>query len=202
MLYVQSGTGYCLDLLSDPALIARVESRYGPDVADRVAALRRLVISHREAAETSKLDAINRFFNRIPSRSDLEQWGQRDYWATPFELLRQNGGDCEDYAAAKYFTLRLLNVPDDRLRLGYVTALVEEKDRLRLEPHMVLLYYAEAESVPLVLDNLHPEVIPASSRKDLTLSYAHNGEALWRAKKRKSADMSLDAPLNGIWGEM
>ncbi|WP_237707120.1 transglutaminase-like cysteine peptidase [Pseudoalteromonas sp. BSi20652] len=52
-------------------------------------------------------------------------WKQNDYWTTPLETLGRGLGDCEDYAIAKYISLRALGVIDDKLRLIY------EKQKLR-----------------------------------------------------------------------
>lgn len=78
------------------------------------------------------LRRVNDFFNRIPYETDQEHWGMVDYWATPVEMLASNGGDCEDYAIAKYLSLKELGIPVERMRIAYVRA-------LRLgENHMVL----------------------------------------------------------------
>ncbi len=44
---------------------------------------------------------------------------------------------------------------------------------------MVLTYYASPTAEPLVLDNLIPQIKPASQRKDLLPVYAFNAEGLW-----------------------
>lgn len=33
-----------------------------------------------------------------------------DYWATPYEFLARDKGDCEDYVIAKYFALLHLGI--------------------------------------------------------------------------------------------
>jgi len=62
--------------------------------------------------------------------------------------LASNGADCEDFSIAKYFALKELGVPIQRLRITYVKAV-----RLN-QAHMVLAYYPEPDAVPLILDNL------------------------------------------------
>jgi hypothetical protein len=44
---------------------------------------------------------------------------------------------------------------------------------------MVLAYYATPNAEPLVLDNLVPEIMPASQRKDLQPIFSFNSEAIW-----------------------
>lgn len=113
-------------------------------------------------------------FNRsLRFTDDIEIWQQEDYWATPVEALVKGAADCEDYAIAKYVTLRRLGVASDKLRITLVKAL-----RLN-QAHMVLTWYASPGADPLVLDNLIGEIRPASQRDDLLPVYAFNAEGLW-----------------------
>lgn len=124
--------------------------------------------------EQEQLRVVNAFFNRSLTFIDDERnWRQADYWATPVEALVRGAGDCEDYAIAKYLTLRRLGVPGERLRITYVKALQPA------QAHMVLTWYATPASDPLVLDNLISEIRPASRRPDLIPVYAFNAEGLW-----------------------
>lgn len=124
--------------------------------------------------EQAQLQAVNGFFNRsLLFIDDERNWQQVDYWATPIEALIKGAGDCEDYAIAKYLTLRHLGVPGERLRITYVKALTQN------QPHMVLTWYATPTSDPLVLDNLITDIRPASQRRDLLPVYAFNAEGLW-----------------------
>jgi predicted transglutaminase-like cysteine proteinase len=106
-------------------------------------------------------------------REDPDLWHEVDYWATPIESLWKGAGDCEDYAIAKYFSLRRLGVPSDKLRITYVKALQQNR------AHMVLTYYASPDAMPLVLDSLDDAIKPANQRADLLPVYAFNGEGLW-----------------------
>lgn len=154
----------------------RAEALYGPlgNGRQRLEDWQQLLGSHAEVDELEKLRAVNRFFNRrLQFRDDLDLWQSADYWATPVESLRRGAGDCEDFAIAKYVSLRELGVSSDKLRITYVKAL-----RLN-QAHMVLTYYATPNAIPLVLDNLIGSIQPASQRSDLLPVYAFNGEGLW-----------------------
>ncbi len=78
-----------------------------------------------------QLRVVNRFFNAIAYKTDHETYGKSEYWATPVEFMTY-GGDCEDYAIAKYFTLRLLGVSDRDMRITNVY------DNLRQIGHSVV----------------------------------------------------------------
>lgn len=109
-------------------------------------------------AELDALQTVNAFFNRIPFLPDATHWRVEDYWATPAELTASNGGDCEDYAIAKYFLLKELGVPVERMRITCVKA-----TRIN-EAHMVLAYYASPGAQPLIPDNIENNVRPPSVR--------------------------------------
>ena len=133
-----------------------------------------LLATQKQVSELDKLNAVNRFFNKqVRYVEDIDLWHQVDYWETPIEALWKGAGDCEDYAIAKYFTLRRLGIPSDKLRITYVKALQYN------QAHMVLTYYASPTATPLVLDNLIGEIRPASQRKDLLPVYAFNAEGLY-----------------------
>ena len=104
----------------------------------------KLVMENRSAPLRTKLVTVNEFFNRFEFVEDKYLWGRNDYWATLFETLNKSGGDCEDFSIAKYFTLRRLEIPDERMRLIYVKSL-----KLK-QPHMVLSYYQDSSAEPLV----------------------------------------------------
>lgn len=133
-----------------------------------------LIESSQTLSEREQLHAVNAFFNRsLLFIDDSRNWQQVDYWATPVEALLKGAGDCEDYAIAKYLTLRRLGMPSEKLRITYVKALELN------QAHMVLTWYATPTSDPLVLDNLISEIRPASQRRDLLPVYAFNAEGLW-----------------------
>lgn len=157
-------------------VIQNAEKRYGKlGVAKgRIEAWDELIQASGNLSESEKLATVNRFFNRqFRFSDDIRNWRQEDYWATPVEALVKGAGDCEDYSIAKYFTLRRLGVPSDKLRITYVKALKYN------QAHMVLTYYSSPGAEPLVLDNLIGEIRPASQRKDLLPVYAFNAEGLY-----------------------
>ncbi|TLS68947.1 sulfate adenylyltransferase [Mariprofundus erugo] len=167
-----------------PEYLKNIELRYGKAAMQRIADWQELIDDDRGSREWSIINDVNEFFNRIPYISDAQHWHREDYWATPVELLATNGGDCEDYSIAKYFTLLELGIPDERLRITYVKAL-----RFN-QAHMVLAYYEEPESDPLILDNLVDRIKPASSRTDLLPIYSFNGSNLWMSKERGQGRMT------------
>jgi predicted transglutaminase-like cysteine proteinase len=130
--------------------------------------------------EQDKVKRVNEFFNRkIQFGEDQAVWGENDYWATPLEFMGKGVGDCEDFAITKYFALRSLNVPNDRLRITYVKARIGGPRSDVTQAHMVLGYYEDPTGEPLILDNLITELRPASRRTDLMPVFSFNSEGLW-----------------------
>jgi predicted transglutaminase-like cysteine proteinase len=97
-----------------------------------------------------QLEAVNEYVNRTAYQEDASRYGMNDYWATPREFLGRSG-DCEDYAFAKYLSLRKLGWRADQLR---IVVLMHHQRR---EIHAVLVAYANGTAY--VLDNLHNRVV-------------------------------------------
>lgn len=174
----------------------RIEQLYGNEASKGVREWRELLYSLESKAIDDKLYEINRFFNRFDFVDDLVHWQQKDYWATPIEFISTGAGDCEDYTIAKYFSLIELGIPEQQLRLMYVTAL-----ELR-QPHMVLAYYETPTSIPLVLDNINRRILPANKRRDLSPIYSFNGNGLWAAKAMGTGRKLRGSGPMKMWDDM
>lgn len=178
-------------------LLQKVEVKYGKEARGRLVAWDDLIRSDRNSTDRDKLKKVNQFFNsRIRFAADLAIWGVEDYWATPVEFLSKGAGDCEDFAIAKYFTLKAMGVPDEKLKITYVKALQYNIH------HMVLTYYAEPEAEPLILDNIVDSINPASKRADLAPVFSFNGSGLWLAKQRGQGKMTGSPNRIRLWQDL
>jgi predicted transglutaminase-like cysteine proteinase len=129
-----------------------------------------LMTLSRKGLDSQNLKLVNDFFNQhIRFATDVQVWGKNDYWATPMQTISMRQGDCEDFAIAKYFSLSSLGVSEDKLRLMYVLATINQKYQ---QAHMVLAYYPSLNAEPLILDNLNHEILPATERPDLKPIYS------------------------------
>jgi len=192
VLPVQTGQIFQLD----PATIARAEREYGPEAGRRLLAWQTLIQTQRDVDEREKLRRVNRFFNQLAFIDDAIHWHKKDYWATPVEFLASGGGDCEDFALAKYFTLKFMGVSEEKMNMTYVKAL-----RLN-QAHMVLTYYPTPGAEPLILDNLVADIEPASKRTDLLPVYSFNGVGLWLAKQRGQGKLVGNSDRLKRWREL
>ncbi len=183
-----------------PEQIAKLAAQFGPVAKTRLTGWREILTNpkYKKLSEEEKLRVVNDFMNLTQFISDLKHWGKEDYWATPVEFLSTDGGDCEDYSIAKYFTLRALGVPDEKLRITYVKETV-----IYNEAHMVLAYFPTPDAEPLVLDNINPTLLPASRRTDLVPVYSFNGSGLWLAKEQTGRGQSVGSSDRiGHWRDL
>ena len=166
-----------------PADLENFGKLYGEQAQRRLNAWQNLIQQLTAAPVQEKLAGVNAFFNQVRFLDDRSHWRQEDYWATPVEFLISNGGDCEDFAIAKYYTLKELGVPIDKMSLTYVKALELN------QAHMVLTYYPTPDAIPLVLDNLIGDIRRADQRPDLLHVYTFNGDNLWLSKRGRRAQL-------------
>jgi predicted transglutaminase-like cysteine proteinase len=76
-------------------------------------------LKHRSTEE--KAVAVEKAVNSyITYKSDSDQYEVGEYLATPLETIVTKGGDCEDYAILKYYTLRHLGVPAENMFMVFV----------------------------------------------------------------------------------
>ncbi|MCK6417481.1 MAG: transglutaminase-like cysteine peptidase [Alphaproteobacteria bacterium] len=148
-------------------------ARFNTQAGQAQEALARLRADLKPLAALSLKDmaaAVNALMNKQPYIADQENWGRSDYWATPVEFL-DKGGDCEDFAIAKYAALRALGVPEERLRLAIV------QDTQRDMPHAVLAVYTP-QGV-FVLDNQIKTLVAAEQAGRYRPIYSINRQSWW-----------------------
>lgn len=164
--------------------INSVNKKYGSKAKQRVELWDNMLQTSKNEKILNKLKNVNDFFNKIRYRTDPRHWRKKDYWATPYEFLGTGAGDCEDYAIAKYYSLRKLGVPEKKLRITYV--IYKKRNTKFDQAHMVLTYYHKPGATPIVLDNINKKLKLANKRKDLKPVYSFNASGLWQAKNKGS----------------
>jgi len=77
----------------------------------------------------ARVGLINRAVDlAISPASDEAQWGVSDRWSAPFETLRINRGDCEDYATLKYLALRAAGLSEDDVKIVILKNVFPDED--------------------------------------------------------------------------
>lgn len=130
----------------------------------------KIIHEARGQAFFEQLKTVNTFFNRWPYRLDIDNYGMSEYWATPHEFLRLSG-DCEDYSITKYYALKQLGVPVERMRI------VMLMDTIRGIAHAVLTVKSGDEYY--VLDNLSDMVLSHLKYEHYKPQYSVNEHFRW-----------------------
>ena len=179
-----------------PQALQQIQQKYGNAAVKRTIEWQNLINDNQHGGELHKLRVVTDFFNQFKSSTDGKIWGKENYWATPVEFLGQGQGDCEDFALAKYFTLKEMGIPIDRLRLVYVTS-----KKLK-QAHMVLAYYEMPDADPLILDNLTPWILYGSERPDLIPIYTFNSESIWLITKNNTQKSVSSIQEYSLWNDL
>ena len=124
----------------------QAEKRGGSMAWRRLKDWEQLINDYQNGSEIDKLAAVNQFFNQNITAQNDGKWC--DYWQSPIETLVRGLGDCEDFAMAKYVSLRLLGFPLEQLRIAVV-----ESPNYNGMGHAVVFFYPPNENDPWVLDN-------------------------------------------------
>lgn len=169
----------------DQSVLKKAADKWGPEASKRLLSWENIIRTDRSEADREKLEKVNMFINKTMAYAeDIDVWGASDYWATPVEFIARGAGDCEEFAIAKYITLKAMGIPDQKLQIAYVKSV--KLNRF----HMVLTYVVRPGDEPLVLDNLNNSIKPASERGDLTPIFSFNGTDLWMARQRGKGDIT------------
>jgi len=165
-----------------------------PEMKPRHPALESLIGDAIGRPDAEKLEIVNQFFNdRIRYASDLEIWGKSEYWAGPDELMARGRGDCEDFAIAKYLTLRDSGIADSRLQIVYGRLATSR------ENHMVLAYFG---AVILILDNIMDAIFTLQERSDLIPVMGFNHSGLWIFRRGEPELLTRNSNRLARWREL
>jgi len=126
--------------------------------------------SIRAKTRVEQIREVNRYANRKKYILDIDNYGVDDYWAIVREFF-SNGGDCEDYAITKFFSLRWLGYDDSALRL-----VILQDTNLRIA-HAVLAVAANRDI--LILDNQTGRVVSHRAIAHYQPLYSVNEKQWW-----------------------
>ena len=177
---------YAAEPYVEKELLEKIDKKYKVFAKKRFFYLQETLEDVEDASDLEKLEAVNEFFNGVRYSPDIKTYRKKDYWATPWEFLGKDKGDCEDYVISKYFALKYLGIAPEKMFFTYVRSTKFK------QPHMVLTYFKTPKSEPLILDNNNRKIFPASKRKDLTPIYNFNGEVLQKIGTKKKSHKKWD----------
>lgn len=127
----------------------------------------------RNSAETLRLieqinKNINSKFRYLRDRDDL--------WLTRDDFVARGGGDCEDFALAKYQSLLEAGLSKEDFRFVYARQITSD------EYHIALIH----EPSGLLLDSLTPETTAISQRNDLQEEFRFSGLNFYSSAGKKT----------------
>ncbi len=135
-----------------------------------IKAMKRELSRYRSKSIFEMAKNVDKMMNGKKYIVDQKNWGKSDYWETPIEFMKY-GGDCEDFAIAKYVALRALGVPESRMRVAIV------QDLKKNMPHAILVVYTERGA--FVLDNQSQIMRSANTIKHYKPIYSINRQSWW-----------------------
>ena len=180
--------------LIDNAIIEKAEQKYGDFAKNRFVSIKEELLEElKDKSDLAKLNFVNTWVNYIKYKSDQQLYGMSDYWATLYEFVGKNGGDCEDYTITKYYILKELGVSPQKMKFVYV---IYQSRSGKKTPHMVLAYLKidqpKTKDDILILDNNNRLVLPASKRPDLIkIIKMINGDTGPKSKKWKQLELDM-----------
>lgn len=130
-----------------------------------------LISSLRHENKLRQLITVNKWFNRIQYRFDEDAYNSIDYWADTKELIEQKG-DCEDFALAKYYTLRQLGFDANKMKISVV---YDEDSKTN---HAVLMVYDD--NTRYLMDINTDSMDPSPMEYRYKTIYTFNEQTAWR----------------------
>jgi predicted transglutaminase-like cysteine proteinase len=127
----------------------------------------------------ARIVRANEVLNRVPYVSAVQNWHDPDHWETPYEFLAR-GGQCQDYAIAKFMALAASGMPQSALRFVVV------HDRATATDHAVTVVYLDGKA--LVLDNQTSKIVPASQLRRYAPYYSINRTGWWYHQAQTAAE--------------
>lgn len=158
-------------LARQPAHLKKLANKCAGDSACKKKHWEDALDEMRGKSRSEQIKAVNSYMNQTPYIQDIVNWGVEDYWATLFEFFTRNG-DCEDYAIAKYLSLKKLGFDEDDLRIVIL------QDHNLGVIHAVLAVYEGGHRY--ILDNQIKTVLKDTRIHHYQPIYSINQQAWWR----------------------
>jgi len=157
--------------------LAKIQKQ-NPIAKNRIIDYEEKMAIYKKLNKEDQLKRVNFYLNRLLPQYDSVTYKKEDNWATPKEFLRIGYGDCEDYALIKYYSLIRLGFDEKKLFITLV------KEKSKPDYHMILTYFQNEYSSPLVLDNLSFKILTLQRRYDLKVKLFVNSTGVYKLNKR------------------
>lgn len=92
-------------------------------------------IKENGSSELNDVFKVNNYVNSFKYKTDMENYGKKEYYASPLEMIKKQSGDCEDYAILKYNIL-VNEFGLDKNKFKFIFGMIGKNN----EPHILLSY--------------------------------------------------------------
>lgn len=117
------------------------------------------------------ISQVNKYANQVKYVRDSLIWQTSDYWATPEQFFAK-GGDCEDYAIAKFALLKKMGFSNRDMRI------VVLKDTYKNIIHSILVVSLDGRQY--ILDNDIPKVVKTQEIRQYRPIFSINETDWWK----------------------
>lgn len=114
-------------------------------------------------------DFVNSTVKYVPEDPQLPE-----IWQSPWETLRLQSGDCEDYAILKYYILREIFRDYENFDLRIIYVFIKKNNEQI--PHMMTAVKFQSHDDYFLLDNVTDEIKLSAERKDVGIVFSINEE--------------------------
>lgn len=147
--------------------IEKYEEQYGKLAAQRLSNWNSLLKINQNKSKILQARNIDKYFNQYRYKYDIRfdddgKSFRSDYLRSFKDFIGKYGGDCDDYAIMKYYSLLQLGVPENKLQIwvgGYKSKTIN---------HAVLAYFLDNRKDPLILDSNTRWAVRFSKRTNFT----------------------------------
>lgn len=136
-----------------------------------------------------KIQSVNGWINRWPYKQDNWIYNKADYWADIHEFL-QLSGDCEDFAIAKYLTLRQLGIPAESMWIAIAYDIYSGTD------HAFLIVRYDGQT--LVLESRDNTIKAENHSRRYRPHFLFNEKNVWVFEKPVMASTIREGQDNAI----
>lgn len=131
-----------------------------------------------ELSEGEKIKVLRKIhlkYAAVDYIPDIENYGVEEYWATREEMEKHGGGDCDDFALAKYFDLLEAGIKDSDMKITII---------YNGQMHAILVVTAGGKKY--ALDNQNPlQIIDMKKIRGVVLYEANQSGERWYADGKK-----------------
>lgn len=154
---------------------------------------------YRDATLEEKMLAVDSIVdNMITYTRDLDQYGA-DTWSPPGTILQSRKGDCDDFTTLKYFALRHLGVPADKIHVAIIEFVSNNHAVIVVDPGATELELPLVKRIMPRVDSAENAEVHKKTRMLYALSDSDGKKGRLLGFDVRKADAVLAMNERGAW---